>query len=119
MSDVYTAYLEANNPPLPEGYSFKIAEDEYRLFTYEFQIIGPPRGVFRTRRAEYLTDAYTGPGDYGRVNRVHISQEVRESYSDPIVAFVRGMRDTYAMWRNVSYVQDEEARWGAYVGTHP
>ena len=119
MSDLYDYYLECGGPPLPDGYSFRIGVSGRADDRYEFRILAPPTRWRKKRRAEYLTDDYTGACDYGRVLRWTVDEYKKREGTDPRKWFVSCMRATYASWRAVTYEAEMRERWNIYVGTHP
>lgn len=120
MSDLYKAYLASGAPALPEGYSF-LVENKFGPLDHDdryfFSIIGPPKGLFKKRRKEFINAGYH---DYGHTFARVVSDIDRKQGAPPVEDwFVDSLRAIYGLWRTATYTKDIQARWDAFVGEHP
>lgn len=122
MSDLYKAYRASGAPALPSGYSF-LVENRFGALDYDdryfFSIIGPPKGLFKKRRKEFIDADYL-PYDYGHTFARVVSNIDRKQGAPPVEDwFVDSLRALYGLWRTSTYTKDTRARWDAFVGVHP
>lgn len=109
MTELYEAYLAAGHPPLPEGYSFHVHASRH-LPHISVSIVGPPRGVLKRRRAEFINKGLDGCTFMWPVDRVE---------DGPTVTLVSLLSTVRQIWEDVSLARESKDRWFAHDGMHP
>ena len=107
--NIYEALVLIGAPALPEGYSYKIEEDDFLPWTYEMSILGPKNWV------GYRPKQYLGGRKFTYLAQVG----EKDRPLDPAPWFAWVLENMYARWRAVTYEQDMMKRFDNFVGVHP